>query len=159
MTPLATKHYSDIQEKKIARALGWKQVSASGARPLNPGDVISNDFIGECKTHTRPDRDIEFKETVWNKIEDEAWSQFKLPILFVDDGSQDLNKTWCMVSILPYKEHIVIDYPLKHTKNIKFSSKDLEDILDTYDKPVIFNVKDLRCYICKFTDFQLVYEV
>lgn len=93
------KKFSDKQEKLIASSLGWVQVSGSGSRPNLPGDVESDIYLGECKTHTTPGHSINFKFSVWDKIEEEAYSRFKKPVLFVDDGSQKLDHTYCMVKL------------------------------------------------------------
>lgn len=87
------KHYSQIQESKIAKYLNWSVVSGSGARSGHPGDIKSDEWLGECKTHVRSDSDIVINFDVWNKISDEAQSQFKKPALFVDDGSQEIEHT------------------------------------------------------------------
>ncbi len=90
------KYYSDRQEHMIADYLGWSVVSGSGARSTLPGDIRSEDWLGECKTHKTPGQMISFKHKVWKKIQDEASSKFKFPALFVDDGSQTVENTWVM---------------------------------------------------------------
>ena len=122
----STKYYSNIQEKQIADALGWHQVSGSGARNLHPGDVISDDWMGECKTHTKPGNKIVFDFKVWEKIRDEAISQFKYAVLFSDDGSQRLDKTWCMFNILPPTDEYlqIIDHELQKA-GIRLSPEEL----------------------------------
>lgn len=118
-----TKHFSAIQEKLVADYLGWKVVSGSGARAGFPGDVYSDMWLGECKTHTKPGQKIRFNLKVWDKISDEAQAKFKFPVLFVDDGSQKLDMTWCMI---PYtrigssSEYVVCDLDLDFSANILF---------------------------------------
>lgn len=92
-----TKYYSSKQEKMIADYLGWSVVVASGARPFNPGDIKSNDYLCECKTHTSEQKRISIKKSVWNKISIEAMSTFKKPALFVDNGTQKADDTWCII--------------------------------------------------------------
>ena len=46
----ATRDFSDIQEKQVAKALGGVKVSNSGATPFTKGDVIADKFVIECKT-------------------------------------------------------------------------------------------------------------
>ena len=92
----STKYYSSKQENSIAHYLGWEVVSGSGARDCHPGDIVSDSWLGECKTHTSPGKKISFIKSVWHKICEEAQSKFKFPVLFVDDGSQAINKTWCL---------------------------------------------------------------
>lgn len=93
------KRFSSVQEQRIADYLGWKVVSGSGAREFNKGDVESSYFLGECKTHTTKPQKIIFNLAHWKKIQEEASSKFKTPVLFVDDGSQSPEKTWCMFPI------------------------------------------------------------
>lgn len=92
-----TKFYSSRQEKAIADYLGWSVVAASGARMFNPGDVISGQYLCECKTHTEKKSAIEIKKPVWRKITSEATSVLKRPVLFVDNGTQTVENTWCIV--------------------------------------------------------------
>ena len=69
---MATKEYSSVQEHKVADALGWEVVTGSGARPTVPGDVKSDKWLGECKTHTEKGQKIFFDLAVWQKISKEA---------------------------------------------------------------------------------------
>lgn len=92
-----TKFYSSRQENMIAKYLGWSVVSGSGARSFNPGDVRSDDFLGECKTFTKESDIIYCYNAVWSKIFREATSVMKTPVLFVDNGSQLAKNTWCVL--------------------------------------------------------------
>lgn len=93
---MATKDYSTKQEKMIASYLGWKVVAGSGARPCHPGDIIGDEWLGECKTHEKPGQSIYFSSDVWDKIVEEANKEYRSPVLFTDDGSQKSNRTWCI---------------------------------------------------------------
>lgn len=117
------KRFSSVQEQRIADYLGWKVVSGSGARDFNKGDVESPYFLGECKTHTTKPKKIIFYESHWKKIIEEASSTFKSPVLFVDDGSQSPERTWCMffvpadfswqgydlLKVCPFKTNIIFE--------------------------------------------------
>ena len=46
----ATRDFSDIQEKQVAKALGGVRTANSGATPFTKGDVIVDKVIIECKT-------------------------------------------------------------------------------------------------------------
>lgn len=99
-----TKQYSDKQEKLVANYMSedddiWRQVTGSGARPNFPGDVLSKDWLVECKTHTKPNQKLIFVFKVWDKIFYEASGIFRKPVLVTDDGSQRLEKTYCMVCL------------------------------------------------------------
>lgn len=93
---MATKDFSSIQERRVAAELNWHVVSGSGARPCSPGDIESDQWLGECKTHTERNKPIVFYLDVWHKLKTEAMFRRKNPVLIVDDGSQQINKTWCL---------------------------------------------------------------
>ena len=121
------RSYSDRQEKLISKYLGWSQVTGSGSRPMHPGDIVSDEWLGECKTHVSPGHKIVFDFSVWDKLSGEAVSQFKSPALFVDDGSQTINHTFVMIE-LPNEFEIdtdVTDYSDK--KSFRFDSTELFD--------------------------------
>lgn len=96
MTTENKRAVSSRQELQIAKLLGWKQVRCSGSRPCTPGDIISDLWLGECKTHMISDKPIVFLRKVWNKVCEEAIGVLKYPAVFVDDGSQEISKTWVM---------------------------------------------------------------
>lgn len=98
---MSYKDFSVKQENMIADSLGWHRVSGSGSRHTYPGDVESESWLGECKTHVEPSDRIIFKLNVWNKLFDEATSKFKYPVLFVDDGTQRQESTWCLLKTIP----------------------------------------------------------
>lgn len=97
---MPTKDYSSAQEHMIADYLGWSVVAGSGAAACYPGDIISDEWLGECKTHVETGKKIFFSYSVWKKICDEASVKHRFPVLFTDDGSQKSNKTWCLI---PYR--------------------------------------------------------
>lgn len=97
MNSMATKDYSNKQESIIANYLGWKRVSASGARDCHPGDIKSEEWLGECKTHTKLIKEIRFVYAQWSKICEEAMTSRRFPVMFVDNGTQAISGTWCMV--------------------------------------------------------------
>lgn len=92
-----TKHYSSMQETKIADYLGWSAVSASGARPFTPGDVKSCDWLAECKTHTSVTDVLTISKSVWKKISTEAKGCMRKPVLFIDNGTQELKNTYAVI--------------------------------------------------------------
>ena len=91
-----TKYYSELQENRIADYLKWHTVVGSGATATKPGDIFSDQWLGECKTHTKKSDKIVFKLSHWRKIKKEAQSKFKYPILFTDNGTQNIHDTWCL---------------------------------------------------------------
>ena len=158
-----TKYYSSIQERKVADYLGWNVVSGSGSRSFYPGDIISDSCIGECKTHTEHTEYIEFKRDVWNKIESEATSRFKYPVLIVDDGSQILSHTWCMFSYTITLPSICIEckYEKKYRTNIKADILSLNEsykraVKDYPDRIVVLSVEtsDRIFYTARLEEFK-----
>ena len=157
---MSTKDFSNIQEHKVAEFLGWNIISGSGSRACRPGDIYSNQWLGECKTHIDSGHKIEFKYSVWCKIADEAASKFKFPVLIVDDGSQRIDHTWCLIDMnisVPYGA-IVKPLNISINKNIVISHDELMNHICT-DKLTILCVK-LKNYnlgICRLSDFNLEY--
>lgn len=98
MPSMNTKYYSDLQEKLVAKTLGWSQVTGSGSRATHPGDVKGDGWLGECKTYTKHHSKIVFKYDVWEKVQAEAMSQFARPAYFTDTGTQKLEDTWVLFS-------------------------------------------------------------
>lgn len=154
---LSSKFYSNKQEKLLASSLGWSVVSGSGARNLYPGDIESEEWLGECKTHTTPNHKIVFYQSVWDKISDEAISKYRFPALFVDDGSQTTKHTWVLFKSLPAKPFEFQNYPYDIKSNISFKSLDMLKHIHSLDasKPIIFKLRKDRkiLYICRFDDF------
>lgn len=93
----ATRFYSNLQESRIAEYLGWRRVAASGARPFDKGDIASDEYAGECKTHKSHDIYAIFYLFDWGKITSEAMSPSRRPVLFTDNGTQKTDKTFCMI--------------------------------------------------------------
>lgn len=125
---MATKDYSSKQEKMIADYLNWKVVSGSGAAPCVPGDVISYSWLGECKTHTSERSDITFLDSWWQKIKDEAVIKRRTPVLFVDNGTQKSNCTWCLFPLNALVGKNYTEKSLKIKKNavnVKFDNLEM----------------------------------
>ena len=123
---MSTKDYSNAQEYMIANFLGWDKVAGSGAADFHAGDVVSDKFLGECKTHEIPGSKVVFRQDVWKKISDEAMVFSRKPVLFADDGSQSWRRTYCLVkkpvdmSFLPKKEFFVVNYNVNYKKQLNF---------------------------------------
>lgn len=62
-----TRHYSDKQEKSVAKAVGGKQTSNSGATLFQKGDVLTSKFLLEAKTKTTPSDSISIKKEWFEK--------------------------------------------------------------------------------------------
>lgn len=142
---MATKDFSSIQEPRVADALGWEVVTGSGARPCVPGDVKSDQWLGECKTHTEPGHKIFFDLAVWDKIQKEADATHRSPALIVDDGSQDLKHTWvlCRDVSVSHTDLAMTDPNFAIRKNISFDDTKVAEHLKSLYKSgggsIVFN--------------------
>lgn len=67
-----TRYYSNKQEKKVAAVFGGKQVKNSGATPWEKGDVNTDSFLFECKTHTSDKDSMSIKKKWLDKNTEEA---------------------------------------------------------------------------------------
>lgn len=94
---MTNKEASYNQEHMVANFLGWQVVSGSGSRPFSPGDIKNENYLLECKTHTKEQSNIIFYKNHWDKICKEARSVNKYPALIVDEGSQRAENTWVML--------------------------------------------------------------
>lgn len=130
------KDFSSAQEQLVADYLGegFYAVSGSGKNPANPGDVTSEHFIIECKTHTTKDYKIIFRRQVWDKLKQEALSQRKTPVLITDDGTQTIEKTWVLMDAkmvpLTVKKYIATQQIVKQINrgSISVLESDLAEI-------------------------------
>lgn len=146
---MSTKDFSSVQESRIAECLGWSRISGSGARPTAPGDVKSEEFLGECKTHVEPGHDIIFQRSVWAKLKDESSARMKFPVLFVDDGSQKLSNTWCMLLLIPMGDYRILDAPAfirMNKESISFKNSDM----DRYHRVKSEGESDVMLYEVEF---------
>jgi len=139
MAEKSTKHYSSIQEKMVAKELGGYQVGGSGAFPTAPGDVTTYEWLIECKTHTEPGHTIFFDLDVWKKIQQEAMAMHRKPVLIVDDGSQSVDKTWCLCRSANLNKASIIATPFPRAirKNVSAKHEVLRDELEKATKRYI----------------------
>ena len=73
----ATRYYSSKQESAFASFIGGKQTVNSGASKFTAGDVITDDFIFECKTTMTPKNSISIKHDWIMQNEKERMSLLK----------------------------------------------------------------------------------
>ena len=151
---MATKDFSTKQERSISKFLSWRTVVGSGARDFHPGDIISDDWLGECKTHTTIVPRIVFYRNFWDKIVDEANSINRYPALFVDNGSQKINDTWVMFNpaiIRPDDSQIVPNIVNSKDINISFNNDNMkvqyQKLKEASDKFIILSAKFNFCNI------------
>lgn len=143
-----TKLYSNKQEKMIANYLGWSVVSGSGSRDFHPGDIVDDNWLGECKTHTTLLDKVVFYRTHWDKICKEATEYMRYPVLFADDGSQRIDHTLVMLSCLNFPDNchtIAVPKVVKQGINIHVNLADFKLVYseickDYEDLNILINV-------------------
>jgi len=92
-----TRYYSKQQEKKVAKYVGGKRQPNSGATPFYKGDVITDEFLIECKTKTTDCKSFTIKEDWLLKNEEEAFAMNRDSALCFDFGPS-ANKRYYIVS-------------------------------------------------------------
>ena len=86
-----TRFYSNRQEKHVAKTLNGHKTANSGATKFVKGDVLTNDFLIECKTCTKEQSTFTVKREWIEKNETEAFAMRKpYSALAIDfgDGKQ-----------------------------------------------------------------------
>lgn len=72
-----TRFYSNRQEQQVAKAIGGKQTSNSGATSFIKGDVNTNSFLLECKTCVKPQKTFTVHKEWFDKNKVEAFAMGK----------------------------------------------------------------------------------
>ena len=87
-----TRFYSNKQEKQVAKTLGGKQTANSGATPFVKGDVLTDEWLIECKTTTSEKTSFTVKKMWLEKNKEEAFAMGKshnaLCFDFGDNGTR-----------------------------------------------------------------------
>ncbi len=73
----STRYKSNQQEKRIAKAMGGRQVVGSGSTPFLKGDVIAGKIFIEAKTRVEPSKSIRVKKEWLDKAREQAYSSRK----------------------------------------------------------------------------------
>jgi hypothetical protein len=102
---MATRDYSDKQEKVVAEYLEGTRTPNSGATPFKKGDIVTEDTIIECKTKTKEVTNHSIKKEWIDTLRRECISMGKehWAIIF-DFGTQKLEDQYVVLPISYYKE-------------------------------------------------------
>lgn len=73
----STRRVSDKQEKRVAKAIGGRQVIGSGSTPFLKGDVTTSTLFIEAKTKMEPSKSIKVNKEWLEKAKDQAYSMRK----------------------------------------------------------------------------------
>ena len=93
-----TRYYSKRQEKKVAKAVNGKRQSNSGATAFAKGDVVTTDWLIECKTKTKDCSSFTIKEDWLLKNEEEAFAMGKNNSALCFDFGPSANKRYYVIS-------------------------------------------------------------
>ena len=77
MNKESTRYKSNQQEKRIAKAMGGRQVIGSGSTPFLKGDVIAGKLFIEAKTRVNPSKSIRVNKEWLEKAREQAYSSRK----------------------------------------------------------------------------------
>lgn len=72
-----TRAYSSKQEKRVAKRLGGKVNSNSGATDFYKGDIRTQEILIECKTTTKEVKSVSIKKAWLDKLDEEKFSMGK----------------------------------------------------------------------------------
>lgn len=72
-----TRFYSSRQEKRVAKAIGGRQVANSGATAFKKGDVTTDDWLIECKTKCNVAKSFTIKKEWLLKNKEEMFAMGK----------------------------------------------------------------------------------
>lgn len=73
----STRYKSNIQEKRVAKAMGGRQVIGSGSTPFLKGDVVVDKLFIEAKTKMEPSKSISVKKEWLDKAKEQALAMRK----------------------------------------------------------------------------------
>lgn len=93
-----TRYYSKKQETKVAKAVNGKRQSNSGATAFDKGDIITDQFLIECKTKMKDCNSFTIKEEWLLKNEEEAFAMGKNNSALCFDFGPSANKRYYVVS-------------------------------------------------------------
>lgn len=93
-----TRYYSKKQETKVAKAVNGKRQSNSGATAFDKGDIITDQFLIECKTKVTDCKSFTIKEDWLLKNEEEAFAMGKNNSALCFDFGPSANKRYYVVS-------------------------------------------------------------
>lgn len=93
-----TRYYSKQQEKKVAKKLNGIRTANSGATPFQKGDVVTKDWLIECKTKVKDCSSFTIKEDWLLKNEEEAFAMGKNNSALCFDFGPSANKRYYVIS-------------------------------------------------------------
>lgn len=128
----STRAKSSEQEKRIAKAIGGRQVVGSGSTPFLKGDVIAGKLFIEAKTKMEPSKSISVKKDWLEKAKAQALStrkeDFAVAISFGE----------------PKEYYIVEDSFFEDLYKSREALRAIIDALGGLDDPLVNDLDNLR---------------
>ena len=100
-----TRHFSNKQEKSVAKAIGGKTTANSGATPWQKGDITSDKVLYECKTCTKDQASFSIKKEWIEKNRQEMVFMDKDYSVIVFNFGPD-QENYYIIDELPFQELI-----------------------------------------------------
>ena len=98
MTGNPTRYYSEQQEQMVAKLTGGKCTANSGATAFYKGDVVTDDFLIECKTSIKSKDSFMIKEGWLEKNTEEAFAMRKNHSALCFDFGYNKNMRYYVIS-------------------------------------------------------------
>lgn len=107
----STRYKSNIQEKRIAKAIGGRQVIGSGSTPFLKGDVITENLFVEAKTKMEPSKSITVKKEWLEKAKEQSYQMRKedyaVAISFGEDKDYYIIEESLLIDLLECKAELL----------------------------------------------------
>lgn len=103
---MATRDYSDKQEKHIALVTNGKVQSNSGGTRFGGGDVHTKKFFIEAKTPTKSQTSFTIKSLWIHKMYEQAFEQGKEESVLAFRFTPDSNEDWYILSERQFLEYL-----------------------------------------------------
>lgn len=103
---MATRYFSDKQEKHIAKVTGGKVQSNSGGTKFGGGDVHTDKFFVEAKTPTKEKRSFSIKRDWLEKIKEQAFEQGKECYALAFTFDPDKQENFYVISEKEFLEYL-----------------------------------------------------
>lgn len=129
----STRAKSSQQEKRIAKAMGGKQVIGSGSTPFLKGDVIVDQLFIEAKTKMEPSQQITVKKAWIDKAKEQSLAMRKrdyaVAISFGDPKEYYIIEDTLMEELFKSREALKRIQELLDTQ-YKEDNKAIQDIIE-----------------------------
>lgn len=101
---ITTREESHEQEKAIAKRIGSKLQSNSGATKFNKGDIVSSRFLVEAKTSMTIKDTFTVKKQWLEKLQEEQFAMNKdFSALVFDFGNHNWKETYYIINEKTFK--------------------------------------------------------